>query len=219
MRAALVGRPDLTERLVGEKLLPSFAAVSTDDVAYRARLLVQIAPAMYRVQPTSSLKEIETLDPNYRDYAIRQIIRFLLTARVPSDPVDRNAEISVETNFETLLQVHELTTRLDTDWMIYATAEDIADIVHSARNKQTITVPQKEDLGRRFAKTAKTKLPMTRHITVTEVMSEENAVFWAPCRKLAIFECRTVTRRAGPRDGARRRRRRRHREPPPPPRR
>ncbi|HEY9503727.1 MAG TPA: hypothetical protein VIR01_18965, partial [Pyrinomonadaceae bacterium] len=31
--------------------------------------------------------------------------------------------------------------------------------------KQTITVPQKEDLGRRFAKTAKTKLPMTRHIT------------------------------------------------------
>jgi hypothetical protein len=120
MRAALAGRPDLTERLVKEKLVPAFAAVSADDATYRARVLIQIAPAMYRVRPTSSLKEIESLDPNYRDYAIWQIIRFLLTARVPSDPVDRNTENSVETNFETLLQVHELTTRLDTDWMIWS---------------------------------------------------------------------------------------------------
>ncbi len=167
MRASLLGRLDLTERLVENNLLPCFEAVSTEDRAYRARVLIQIAPALYRAQPTRTLNEIEGLDPNYKDYAIRQIIRFLLTERVPSDPIDRNAEPSVEANFEILLQVHKLANRLGTDWMIYATADDVADILTSSKNRQIITVPQKEDLGRRFAETAKAKLPMHRHITHT----------------------------------------------------
>lgn len=164
MRAELLGRLDLAERLVEGKLLPCFSAIATDDVVYRARVLIQITPAIYRVQPTRCLTEIESLDLNHRDYAIRQIIRFLLTSRVPSDPIDTNAEHS-EINFDTLLRVHELTNRLGTDWMIYATADDVADALTSAKNKKTITVPQKEDLSRRFTETAKTKLPMTRHIT------------------------------------------------------
>lgn len=167
MRSGLLGRLDITERLVEEKLLPCFEAISTEDRAYRARVLVQIAPAMYSIQPTRTLNEIESLDPNYRDHAIRQIVRFLLTDRVPSDPIDRTADLSVEINFETLLQVHELTTRLETDWMIYAVANDVADAVTSLKNKQAITVPQKEDLARQFAETARAKLPMNRHITHT----------------------------------------------------
>ncbi len=138
MRAGLLGRVDLTERLVEDKLLPCFEGISIEDRAYRARVLIQIAPATYRVQPTRTLNEIESLEPNYRDYAIRQIIRFLLTDRVPSDPIDRTSDLSVETNFETLLQVHELVARLGTDWMVYATTDDVADSVASSKNKQTM---------------------------------------------------------------------------------
>ncbi len=165
MRAMLLDRLDLAERLVNERVLPCFEAISMEDKAYRARVLIQIGPAVHRVQPTRTQTEIEGLDPNYRDYALREVIRFLLTHRVPSDPIDRTADLAVETSFETLRQVHELVAQLGTDWMVYAATEDVADSVTSLKNKQTITVPQKEDLARRFIETARSKLPMNRHIT------------------------------------------------------
>jgi len=167
MRASIAGRMDLTERLAQEYLQPTFGHVSLGDVAYRSVVLVQIAPALYRAQPTTCLQALESLSQDDRDLAVREIIRFLLSGRVPSDPADKTAPSTSEIKHETLLQVAALTARLGTDWMIYATAEDVANCMQSPKNRYALTVPQREDISRRFAMVAKEKLPAARHISHT----------------------------------------------------
>jgi hypothetical protein len=165
MRAAIAGRSDLTERLVKLYLLPAFNLVPPEDESYRAGVMIQIAPAVYRAQPTTCLEELDKLDKDDRDVALREIIRFLLCSRVPSDPVDSSGRNAAEVSHEKLLQVEALTQRLDTDWMIYGTAEDIADLLQSPANRYSLNVPQREDIARRFTAIAKTKLPIGRQIS------------------------------------------------------
>jgi hypothetical protein len=165
MRAAIAGRTDLTEQLVKKYLLPAFSHVPHVDASYRAGVLIQIAPALHRAQPTRCHEELSKLNADDRDVALREIIRFLLSNRVPSDPVEGSARTAAEISYETLLQVEVLTKQLDTDWMIYSTAEDIADLLQSPINRLSLTAPQREDIARRFAAIAKDKLPVARQIS------------------------------------------------------
>jgi hypothetical protein len=111
------------------------------------------------------MEVIQTLDEDDKDSALFNIIKFILSGRVPSDAVDTSMASTVETNYETLLQVEALTSRLGTDWMIYGVARDVADAIQSPKHRYTITVPQREDISRRFAAVAKDKLPIVRQIT------------------------------------------------------
>jgi len=164
MRAALAGRVDLTERLAEEYLQPAFVHVGEGDSAYRTRVLVYIAPALDRAQPTTCLQSLDTLAQDDRDLALRGIIRFLLSARVPFDPIDASAESAAECKYDTLLQVEKLTDRLETDWMIYASAKDVAQCIQSPKNRYSITIPQREDISWRFMAIANRRLPAARHI-------------------------------------------------------
>jgi len=165
MRADISGRSDLTDRLVKDYCLPAFQHIPLADAAYRAAVLIRIAPAAYRAQPATCLEAVEKLNPEDRDVALREMIRFVLFNRVPSDPVDRSSRDLVEVTYEKLLQVEALAKRLETDWMIYATAEDIADLLQSPANRYPIAIPQREDIARRFTALAKTKLPIAKQIT------------------------------------------------------
>jgi hypothetical protein len=164
MRAAISGRSDLTERLVKDYCLPAFGHVPLDDVAYRAGVLIQIAPAIYRAQPTTCIEAVLKLNQEDRDVAFRDIIRFILFDRVPSDPVDRTTRNMAEVSHDKLLQVSSLTQRLETDWMIYSTAEDIADLLQSTSNRYSLNIPQREDIARRYNVIAKTRLPIANQI-------------------------------------------------------
>jgi hypothetical protein len=164
IRASLAERADLTESLVQNRLQPAFANVPREDRAYRSRVLVQIAPALYRAQSTTCLHELEFLDPDDRDVAIRQIIEFLIAGRAPFDPVDHVDSAIAEVKYETLLQVASLAERLNTDWMIYVTAREVANAVLSPKNKPNVTIPQRQHIGRHFTNLAKEKLPLARHI-------------------------------------------------------
>jgi hypothetical protein len=164
MRAFLAGRPDMAELLTKERLQPAFSRVSSDDRSYRASVLIRVSPAFYKAAPATFLEVLETVTPDDRDAALLQTIRFLLRQRVPSDPVDSEFKSTTQTSYETLLQVEALTVRLTTDWMIFSVVEDVADAVGSAKNKYTITYPQREDISRRFSIIADEKLPSKRHI-------------------------------------------------------
>lgn len=164
MRTALVGRLDLTERLAQKYLQPAFADIPEQDAAYRERVLIQIAPGLYRAQPTTCLEELNKIDADSRDIAIRQIIQFLLFNRVPSDPVDRIGWPIARTTYDTLLNVESLAARLTTDWMIFETSREVADALQSPENRYTINTPQREDIARRFSSLAESKLPFSRHI-------------------------------------------------------
>jgi hypothetical protein len=165
MRASIAERTDLTERLVKTYLLPAFSHVPREDRSYRAGVLIQIAPALYRAQPTNCVEELDRLEQADRDVAVRDIIRFILSNHVPSDPVDRSERSAAEINYEKLLQAEGLTKMLETDWMIYSTVEDIGDLLNSPANRYSLSVPQREDVARRFTEIAKTKLPIARQIT------------------------------------------------------
>jgi hypothetical protein len=88
MRCSLVGRVDLTERLVKEFVQPALNNVPVGDRAYRARVLVRVAPALFRVLPTTCLEMLNSLEVDDRDSALRGIARFMLYSRAPSDPVE-----------------------------------------------------------------------------------------------------------------------------------
>ena len=165
LRASIAGRSDLTEKFADKYLRSAFSNLPHEDVAYRKKVMIEIAPAMYRAQPSTCLEDLDTLDPDTRDSALRQIIRFLVFDRSPSDPIESSIGLSAKTSYETLLKIESLTTRLTTDWMIYLTAEEVADSLQSQENRFTVNVPQREDISRRFTAIAETKLPVVRQIT------------------------------------------------------
>lgn len=165
MRAAICGRSDITNQLMKEYCLPAFGHIPQEDAAYRAAVLVQIAPALHRAQPETCLEAVDKLNPEDRDVALREIVRFVLFERVPSDPVDVSTRDLAEVTYEKLLQVETLSKRLETDWMIYTTTEDIADLLQSPANRYSINVPQREDIARRFTALANSKLPMPKQIS------------------------------------------------------
>jgi hypothetical protein len=164
MRCSLAGRLDLTERLVKEYMQPALKHVPEGDRAYRARVLVQVAPALFRVQPTTCLEMLADLDSDDGDSALRGIARFMLYSRVPSDPVDAFAGVDNEVSWEVLTKVTDLIERMETDWMIYATAVDVADALQSSKNRYTISTPQREDIAHRIEGIAARKLPIKRQI-------------------------------------------------------
>jgi len=165
LRAALAGRAELAERMAESYMRPAFSHICTDDKAYRANILVRIAPAFYRTQATLCFEELGRLHGDDRDLALRQIIRCVLLMKAPSDPIDGSAIGAVETSFDTLLRVEGLIAQLSTDWMIHSAVKDVADIVQSPINRFRITQPQREDLTRRLAVAAREKLPISRQIT------------------------------------------------------
>jgi DNA-binding transcriptional ArsR family regulator len=165
LRAALVGRAELAERMAESYMRPAFSHICTDDKAYRANILVRIAPAFYRTQAALCFEELAKLHGDDRDLALRQIIRCVLLMKVPSDPIDRSAIGAVETSFDTLLRAEGLIAQLSTDWMMYSAVKDLADIVQSPINRFRITQPQREDLTRRLVAIAREKLPIIRQIT------------------------------------------------------
>src|SRR5260370_1344380 len=99
MRCALCARQDLTEKLAQEFLMPALHLISREDSAYLTRVLIQVAPALYRAQPATCLEEIAGLDVDSRDVALRHIVRFLLARRVPSDPVEPTPNSSAQTTY------------------------------------------------------------------------------------------------------------------------
>jgi hypothetical protein len=165
MRAVVAGRTEVAERICEDYLLPSFNKIPKEDASYRDSTLIRIAPALYRSQPTICLEELESLTPDDRDLALLSTIRFLLRHKVPTDPYDSGTLSGVVMTYETLLQVELLTNRLSTDWMIYDTAEEVADATQSSKNRYSLTRPQCEDIGRRFSAIARAKLPVGRQIT------------------------------------------------------
>jgi DNA-binding transcriptional regulator GbsR (MarR family) len=164
MRAMLLNRPDIGQRIADTYLVPVLSHVSKKDTAYRTRVFAQVAPALYRTQPATCIDQITQLDPDGRDLAIREIINFLISSELPSDPFEDDLS-SVKTNYETLLQIASLTERLDTDWMIYLAAKDVATLMTSATNRFVMNTPQREDISSRFATIANDKLPIARQIT------------------------------------------------------
>jgi hypothetical protein len=164
MRAHLVGRAELANTLTNDYLYPAFSKVPHEDNSHRATVLMRISPALYKAQPAECLTEIQTLNVDDQDATLLQIIRFLLFQRVPSEPIDAGVKANKETSYDTILQIEQLAQNLTTDWMIYSITSDIADAISSHKNKYTITVPQREDIARRFSDLANAKLPSARHI-------------------------------------------------------
>jgi hypothetical protein len=165
MRATISGRSDLADKICSTYLQPAVGLIPVQDTLYRTSTLIRIAPALYKSQPTMCLESLDGLSADNRDSALLQTIRFLLRRRVPSDPYDSGSSALSDVSYETLLQVENLTSRLNTDWMIYVTAEEVADAIQSSKNRIYLTRPQSEDISRRFATTARNKLPMARQIT------------------------------------------------------
>ncbi|MEO8592946.1 MAG: hypothetical protein ABI759_06480 [Candidatus Solibacter sp.] len=165
MRAVVWGRSDISDRLVKEFCLPAFANVPPEDAAYRSAVTIQIAPAVYRAQRATCLEALGALDAEDRDTAIREVIRFILFDRVPSDPVDNKTRNMAEVTHDKLLQVESLTQLLETDWMIYSATENIADLLQSPANRYSLNVPQREDIARRFGAIAMAKLPIAKQIS------------------------------------------------------
>ncbi len=164
MRCSLAGRSDLAERLAKEFLIPALKHVPEADSAYRVRVVIQTAPALYRIQPVTCLATLDTLEADDRDSALRGIVRFLLYARVPLDPIEAPDGPDSEVTWEVLRAVTDLLERMETDWMIYATAKDVADVLESSKNKYSINVPQREDIASRIEGVAQRKLPIKRQI-------------------------------------------------------
>ncbi len=165
MRALLAGRADISSSITNTHLYPAFCKISKEDSAYRAGVLIRISPALYKAQPASCLEELQSLGLDDRDAALLQIIRFLLWNRVPTDPIENGLHTIGATSYEILLQVEQLSHRINTDWMLYSIVEDVADSVNHANDRYTLTKPQREDISRRFSDIAKAKLPSMRHIT------------------------------------------------------
>jgi hypothetical protein len=107
---------------------------------------------------------LEGLDSDDRDSALRETARFLLYSRVPSDPTERSADADAELSWDILGQIVDLIGRMETDWMIYATAEDIADALQSPKNTYLVGTPQREAIARKIEAIAHQKLPMKRQI-------------------------------------------------------
>jgi hypothetical protein len=164
MRASVAGRQDLAERVADEFLKPILEKIPLQDEAYRAKVLINTAPALYRVSSTTCLERLDTLSADDRDMALREIIRFLLSGRVPTDPQDQATVPNREVSYDTLVNVASLSARMNTDWMIYATARDVAEMFHSTRKHYSVNVPQREDIARRFAAVATERLPIQRQI-------------------------------------------------------
>jgi hypothetical protein len=164
MRASVAGRQDLAERLTIDYLKPVLENIPAVDDAYRSSVLIQVAPALYRANSTTCLEMLDTIDIDSRDIALRQITRFLLRGRVPTDPQDSAAVPAVEVSHDTLVEVASICKRMNTDWMIYATSRDVAEMFHGTRKNPRVNIPQREDISRRFEAIANGALPVPRQI-------------------------------------------------------
>ena len=135
MRCSLAGRQDLCETLVRKYLRPVLDHIPIDDVTYRARVLVATAPVLNRVFPESCLDMLSTLGSDWRDLALRDVIRFEMYRRVPSDPRDAFKEKETAVSYDVLLGIVKLLEHVNTDWMIYAVADALAVDRHAERQR------------------------------------------------------------------------------------
>jgi len=164
MRCSLADRQDLCELLVRQYLRPVLDQIPAADGTYRARVLISTAPPLYKVLPISCLEMLGTLDRDRRDLALRDIIRFSLHRRVPSDPKDSWLDPDNPVSYDLLLEVLNVLDHVNTDWMIHVVAEEIADLLDSKTNRNSLNNPQREVIARRIETIAKTKLPLTGQI-------------------------------------------------------
>jgi hypothetical protein len=145
--------------VVRNYLRPVLDKIPTEDAAYRARVLIMAAPGLYKVHPVSCLELLQTLDRDDRDLALRGTIRFSLHGRVPSDPRDTSVDTHNKVNYDLLLEVVNLLQLVNTDWMIQVVAEEIAELLDSEENKNSLNNPQREVIARRIESIAETNLP------------------------------------------------------------
>lgn len=164
MRCSLANRQDLCQMIVAKYLGPILDKIPAQDAAYRASVLISAAPALYLVHPASCLDTLQTLSREHRDLAIRAIIQFNLHKRVPSDAKDSSPDIHSTVSYDTLIEVVNLLKHIGTDWMIEVVAEDIADLLDSEKNKNSLNNPQRESIAAQIEGIAETNLPMKGQI-------------------------------------------------------
>ena len=162
MRCAHVGH--LCEEISQKHIWPCLDLIPEKDKAYGNRVLVSVAPALYKAHAETCLEALNVLPLPYKDIAYRNIVEFLMRQQPPSDPEDSIPKQGYDITYSILISVCNLLSQMDTDSGIYYWIEQIADSLLAKKNELRINNPQRLDISRRLEEIATTKLPSTRHI-------------------------------------------------------
>jgi len=160
-------RPEDCKRIVGEHVKPLLQDVSFADVAYRAKTLRMVAPALYVAHGPTALEMIAQLPLPYRDEALANICEFIIRKVPPSDPEDASPRQGYrDVTYEEITDICELLKQMDHDGTIYSFIEHICDAVvaRRSRDRYPFTLQHKLEIARRLEEVISNKLPNPRHI-------------------------------------------------------
>ena len=80
------------EQIVKENVLSLLE--SCDDAESRTQTIIKIAPCLFRYERTMMTDQVSQLSPSRQDEALWQVVKHLLSKRLPDDPVDLDSPVS-----------------------------------------------------------------------------------------------------------------------------
>jgi len=154
------------ERIVKENVLGQFE--SCDDAESRTQTIIKIAPCLFRYERKMMTDQVSQLSPSRQDKALWQVVKHLLSKRLPDDPVDLDSLVS-RIEYVDAIRACEVIAQMKADAAIYGAIQHLVDslIQKDYHKGETCYLLEKQALKitKTLANIVQTRLPDQRNIS------------------------------------------------------
>ncbi len=164
LRCHLAGRADACRRVVDEHVRPLLRNLPEGNPAYRVRVLVAVAPALYLAHKSTAFEQLAELPVAERDEAYRRIAQMILRKRSPNDPHSDAPGRAYDVDYNDVVDLCEIMEQVNHDQLLDVLTEMIVDSMTDRRRQRLFSQQQREDIAGRLERVAAAKLPDQRHI-------------------------------------------------------
>ena len=168
LRHRLADKSEEFNLLVKQEVLPYFN--SCVDYEARTRTLIRISACLFEYDPAWALEQLSTISPSHRDAALDLIATYLLTQKLPGDPVDLDS-LRTDVDPKTARQICQVVEAMSYDSTVFVSINRLVDTLV----QQDPRDPQREvrrslierdalDIAQRLERIASSKLPDSNNI-------------------------------------------------------
>lgn len=165
LRCFAANKSDLGRNLVDQFVRPLWDSISPDDGAYRNRILIRIAPALYTSHQQTALDDIAHLPVTEdRDRAYYQVCQFIIRKHPTADPFEHRDRRGYSITYNDCRDLISILELIDADIILYGILVALVDSLLYGKNRDRISRAQRSDITRALDSLIASKLPRERHI-------------------------------------------------------
>ncbi len=146
---------DIGRAVTQNDLIPAIKAI-TDD-GFKPFVLVQAAPALFRLHRQIAFDELDKISVETRDEALSEICSFIFTGLHHDDPSDSSRDTVFDIGYPAATDILDCLDRMSRDCVLFTVISRLASSV--VRDDSLLTRDQRAEIARRLKSAVSSKLP------------------------------------------------------------